>query len=67
MQVLKVTEWFSVQDSVIHVRGMLRDFRKAEKYTSRRRVYFYAFRKSSNIPSAWITLSCTENHLVIVL
>jgi hypothetical protein len=30
-------------------------------------VYFYAFRKSSNIPSAWITLSCLENHLVIVL
>ena len=23
--------------------------------------------KSSNIPSAWITLSCLENHLVIVL
>ena len=27
----------------------------------------YAFRKSSNIPNAWITLSCLENHLVIVL
>jgi hypothetical protein len=57
---------FSVQDSVIHAHGMLRYFRKAWKYTSRRRVYFYAIRKSSNIPSAWIMLSCTrENHLVI--
>jgi hypothetical protein len=37
------------------------------KYSSRRQVYFYAFRKSSNIPSAWITLSCLENHLLIVL
>jgi hypothetical protein len=27
----------------------------------------YAFRKSSDIPSAWITRSCLENHLVIVL
>ena len=52
---------------VILARGMLREFRKALKYTSRRRVYFYFFRKSSNITSARITLSCTENHLVIVL
>ena len=29
--------------------------------------FSYVFRKSSNIPSAWITLSCLENHLVIVL
>jgi hypothetical protein len=28
-QVLRNTEWFSVQDSVIHARGMLRDIRKA--------------------------------------
>ena len=27
---------------------------------------FYAFRKSCNIPRAWITLSCTENHSVIL-
>jgi hypothetical protein len=37
------------------------------KYSSRRRVYFYAFRKSSDIPSVSITLSCLENHLVNVL
>jgi hypothetical protein len=62
------TEWFSVQeDCVIHARGMSRDVRKAWRYSSRSRVYFYAFRKSSNITSAWITLSCLENHLVIVL
>ena len=30
-------------------------------------VYFYPFRKSSNMPSAWITQSCRENHSVIVL
>ena len=48
-------------------RGMLREFRKAGKGTSRKRVYFPIFRKSSNIPSARITLSCTENHLVFAL
>ena len=29
--------------------------------------YVFAFRKSSNIPSVWIIISCTENHLVFVL
>ena len=26
----RITEWFSVQDSVIHARGMLRDFGKCK-------------------------------------
>ena len=26
---------------------------------------FYAFQQSCNIPCAWITLSCMENHLVL--
>ena len=36
-------------------------------YTTRRRVFFYDFRKSRDIPSAWITLSFTENPLLGVL
>ena len=39
---------------VIQTRVMLRDFRKA-------------FRKSSNIPSVRIRVSCTKNHLAFVL
>jgi hypothetical protein len=46
----------SVQDSVIHVHGMLRYFRNAYKEW-----------KSSKIPNAWMMLSCTEDHLVVTL
>ena len=28
--------------------------------------YFYASRKSRDIPRAWITRSCTENHSVFL-
>ena len=48
--VLKVTEWFSVQDCVPCTRDVAR-FSESVKI----------------IPSAWITLSCTKNHSVIVL
>jgi hypothetical protein len=51
------TKWFSVQDSMIHACGMMRDF-------------FYDFWKSSNIPIPKYVdqlLSCTENHVAIVL
>ena len=39
------------------------------KYFEHKVAYFKAghLRKSRNIPRAWITLSCTENHSVIVL
>jgi hypothetical protein len=57
---------FPSRNSVIHALGMLLDFRKAWKYTRLRLEYFYAFRKSRDIPRAWITQSCTENHLVFL-
>ena len=50
-------------------RAGLRDSRTQDvaRFLPLRLVYFYPFRKSSNIPSAWITQSCRENNSVIVL
>ena len=49
----------------IIILGMLLDFWKAGKYSRLQLVFFPALQKSCNIPCAWITLSCTENHSVI--
>ncbi len=47
--------------------GCCETFGKRKQSRAARECFFYAFRKSSNIPNAWMTLFCTENHSVIVL
>ena len=47
--------------------GCCEIFGKRKKHEPQAASVFLRFPKSSNIPSAWITLSCTENHLVVVL
>ena len=56
---LKKYQMFSVQDCVIHARGMLRDLKKRGKIHELKACVFRTFRESRNIPSAWIMQSYT--------
>ena len=57
---------FFMHDSLILALGMLLDFRKAKKHSPIGSCFYYAFRKSRNIPRARIRESCMEIHTVFL-